>query len=201
MMKTHSLVTVALSAVALATGAQAANVFVQFPSALSAYSTAIGGSGVIGLSGSSPYARTAGDNFSETFSGTGLASVTDFSDSFFIRNFIGSADAVVRVSINDVSIGAFTAVHCNFCGSDQPLSFNASFAAIAPVLGHYNLNYTLTNTIADGDGSISFFTNNEGFLGGSNVSAAPEPISWAMMLTGFGLAGVALRRRRVAFAR
>lgn len=30
------------------------------------------------------------------------------------------------------------------------------------------------------------------------VSAVPEPATWAMMITGFGLAGAALRRRRIA---
>lgn len=32
----------------------------------------------------------------------------------------------------------------------------------------------------------------------TNLSAVPEPTSWAMMLTGFGLAGTAIRRRKVA---
>ena len=31
-------------------------------------------------------------------------------------------------------------------------------------------------------------------------SAVPEPATWAMMITGFGLAGVAIRRRRTTFA-
>jgi len=33
------------------------------------------------------------------------------------------------------------------------------------------------------------------------VAAVPEPAGWALMLTGFGLTGAALRRRRVRFAR
>ena len=38
-------------------------------------------------------------------------------------------------------------------------------------------------------------------IGGVSVTdAVPEPATWALMLTGFGLAGVALRRRRVAVA-
>jgi len=32
------------------------------------------------------------------------------------------------------------------------------------------------------------------------ISAVPEPATWAMMITGFGLAGTAIRRRRVTFA-
>ena len=31
-------------------------------------------------------------------------------------------------------------------------------------------------------------------------SAVPEPATWAMMITGFGLAGTALRRRNRALA-
>ncbi len=33
-----------------------------------------------------------------------------------------------------------------------------------------------------------------------NVSAVPEPATWAMMIMGFGLAGTAIRRRRTVFA-
>lgn len=36
----------------------------------------------------------------------------------------------------------------------------------------------------------------EGFSGGLNIDAVPEPATWAMMLIGFGFAGSALRRRR-----
>lgn len=32
------------------------------------------------------------------------------------------------------------------------------------------------------------------------TNAVPEPASWAMLMTGFGLAGAALRRRRAALA-
>lgn len=33
-----------------------------------------------------------------------------------------------------------------------------------------------------------------------NISAVPEPMTWAMMVLGFGAAGAAMRRRRVSFA-
>ncbi|MBA3895889.1 MAG: PEPxxWA-CTERM sorting domain-containing protein [Sphingomonadaceae bacterium] len=32
------------------------------------------------------------------------------------------------------------------------------------------------------------------------ITAVPEPASWAMMIAGFGMAGVALRRRRALAA-
>jgi len=37
-------------------------------------------------------------------------------------------------------------------------------------------------------------------LSESVTSAVPEPATWAMMITGFGLAGTAIRRRRTTFA-
>jgi hypothetical protein len=35
-------------------------------------------------------------------------------------------------------------------------------------------------------------------LYGTNAAAVPEPASWALMITGFGMAGASLRRRRTA---
>ena len=34
----------------------------------------------------------------------------------------------------------------------------------------------------------------------ATTSAVPEPATWAMMITGFGLAGAAMRRRRATLA-
>lgn len=50
-----------------------------------------------------------------------------------------------------------------------------------------------------GDGS-SFTLDDVSFGAAPSVSAAPEPSTWAMLILGFGLAGAALRRRRVATA-
>lgn len=33
-----------------------------------------------------------------------------------------------------------------------------------------------------------------------NIAAVPEPMTWALMVVGFGAVGVAMRRRRVSFA-
>jgi hypothetical protein len=38
--------------------------------------------------------------------------------------------------------------------------------------------------------------NNELVTGGITLTAVPEPATWAMMITGFGLLGLAARRRR-----
>ncbi len=44
------------------------------------------------------------------------------------------------------------------------------------------------------------FSDNIPFSHDTPVSAVPEPAAWAMMITGFGLAGAAIRRRRGALA-
>ena len=48
----------------------------------------------------------------------------------------------------------------------------------------------------DYDGSY----NNDSTAVNFSLTAVPEPATWALMLTGFGLAGVTLRRRRAAVA-
>ena len=51
--------------------------------------------------------------------------------------------------------------------------------------GTYNLTFQALNSGGD----------NAAFIDGVNVAAVPEPASWALMIGGFGLVGVAMRRR------
>ena len=57
--------------------------------------------------------------------------------------------------------------------------------------GHYSFNIWPRSGTVGGLATISDFAPNN-----SDLSAAPEPASWAMMLGGFGLVGGAMRRRR-----
>lgn len=60
----------------------------------------------------------------------------------------------------------------------------------------YNVNLTVTG-LAGGIKSLNAVAKlGTGFAGG----AVPEPASWALMISGFGLTGAALRRRRAAVA-
>lgn len=60
-----------------------------------------------------------------------------------------------------------------------------------------NLDFT-GNAVLTGTSSARAGTGGNSFALFQNgaITAVPEPASWAMMLTGFGLAGYALRRRR-----
>lgn len=61
---------------------------------------------------------------------------------------------------------------------------------------------SVTGPIASGTHSLVVAGNVTGtagsYSGTLNVYAIPEPATWAMMIAGFGLAGVALRRRAAA---
>jgi len=64
--------------------------------------------------------------------------------------------------------------------------------------GHYSFNIWPRSGTVGGLATISDFAPDN-----SNLSAAPEPAAWAMMVGGFGLTGMAMRRRRsvrLAFA-
>jgi len=62
--------------------------------------------------------------------------------------------------------------------------------------GHYSFNIWPRNSGPGGLATISDFAPNN-----SDLSAAPEPVSWAMMLGGFGAIGGAMRRHRNARVR
>jgi choice-of-anchor C domain-containing protein len=68
-----------------------------------------------------------------------------------------------------------------------------------------NMNYileTLAFHSAGGSNLVSFTSDTDGVfggvIGGVNVSAVPEPATWAMLLLGFGGIGWTLRRRQSA---
>ncbi len=84
------------------------------------------------------------------------------------------------------------------------LSGGAVPLSIVPVPGgggqseaETNGRFTLTATPGDGITRIRFETTTNSFeIDNISGSAVPEPATWAMMITGFGLAGAAIRRRR-----
>jgi hypothetical protein len=66
-------------------------------------------------------------------------------------------------------------------------TFTTSFIAFAP-----------TTTIRFAN--LSGFDGIDPILDNVSVTTVPEPSSWAMMITGFGLVGAGARRRRIAMA-
>lgn len=73
-------------------------------------------------------------------------------------------------------------------------------AAQAPATPGGRVDFESTVLLAAG-GTLDFGVNNNGFFGNDStalaatVTAVPEPATWAMLVTGFGLIGAASRRR------
>ncbi len=102
-----------------------------------------------------------------------VAYLNSFDPSNIATNYLGDAGATPSVGGTgafQVKVGAGGALVLDFGG------LNSQF-------GRYN--YTV-EAFSDADFGQSF--------------GVPEPATWALMLTGFGLAGVSLRRRRTALA-
>lgn len=134
---------------------------------------------------------TSGDFISQTISGTGLASVGSFQNSFMIENITGGTDLSIAALIDGTTVGMFDIVACGFCRDIQTIDVSFSFGAIAGA-GSYDISYVLQNTLAGGDGSIAFLDGGRGTL----TSAVPEPATWAFMIFGFGAIGGAMRRQK-----
>ena len=74
------------------------------------------------------------------------------------------------------------------------------------ITNHDWQHFSLDLTLAGGAHTFTFYEHDEqgvlnagldnvSLTGGTPIAAAPEPAAWALMMTGFGLAGAGLRRR------
>jgi hypothetical protein len=80
----------------------------------------------------------------------------------------------------------------------QPsFDFGSSAVISAPGGGSFSIKYTPC-TICQPDNQIH--TYGQFATDTVTITAVPEPATWAMMISGFGLAGAALRRRRATAA-
>ena len=173
-----------LALLGIASSASAASVSEPFPSAGTSYFSATDGSGTITAGGQSAYMWTTGDYVTQTFTGTGLNSVTSYSAQFQIQDYLGNGnDELWDILINGTMVGSFEAFNCAYCGSDQTIVFNAGpFAAIVGA-GTYDLAFVLVNTVPDGGGSIAFLDGGVSTLAG--IAATPLPATWTMLIAGF----------------
>ena len=134
------------------------------------------------------------------------------------EGYAGSISQSFDTVLNQVYTLTFSYSHNIFGGpSVPPLTFSADFSVgdLNNQLLHGSVTHSSgTNTdlnwktytgsfVGTGAPETLNFTNtspatgNAGiFLDAISVSAAPEPATWMMMIGGFGVAGVAMRRRR-----
>ena len=166
---------------------------------------------VIFLQGSAPTAE--GSNFRYSYSG-------NFSNGEGVR----SGDKLVIFDFKGLAAGSLLTPSPsvvgtveNFSGlssygfTDDPTIANLVFTYTGPTMDLSNQSFgglsalsTLRLPVLDGFSAITTATS--GFATGTGVASqgglgvpggtVPEPASWALMLSGFGMAGAAIRRRR-----
>lgn len=146
--------------------------------------------GVLELSGFTPFVLSDGDDVEVTVTVTDGAFVVPTRDvMFFGLNFDGDDMPVTSSSTGEFSFDGGPPVGAGCCTSviygqnGGALSFTTLFATAAFGLDSpYEVNRI----------SISYQVN--------NTAAVPEPASWALMITGFAGAGFMLRRKAEAHA-
>jgi hypothetical protein len=170
----------------------------------------------IGVPVATPQARTAGDYTYSASSApnSGFYPGSDDGDDVFLT----TDNRLDTITLANFSAGVF-GIGGNFFGSDL---FGFSTAAPFITLTVTDSDGTTTETILNpttgsfrgfvSTGGLSSLTVNVGdtigvwpsvdnlTLGGAldTPGAVPEPASWAMMISGFGLVGGAMRRRRTS---
>ena len=89
----------------------------------------------------------------------------------------------------------YTSDFLNF-GNATAYDFSITMTAANPALTIAPVDPTLTNVT----GARTFNTTRANVSGGFAANSVPEPQSWALMIVGFGMVGVSLRRRKVLVA-
>ena len=105
----------------------------------------------------------------------------------FNQAIIVQKDGSAKIGVTNLAPGSVT-IGGNALSLVVPLSLLPSTGWDAE---HYAFNIWPRSGTVGGLATISDFAPNN-----SDLSAAPEPAAWAMMVGGFGLTGMAMRRRR-----
>ncbi len=95
---------------------------VPFPAAGATYLSQTLGSGVLSPGGSTANMWTAGDFIRQSFSGTGLASVDAFSDTFSIANSLATSETLAFL-VNGKTVGTLTVPSSGASGATSKLYF------------------------------------------------------------------------------
>ena len=179
-----------------------------------AISTVAGDAGT----GSANYNTTTGGYFyNVSATGFPLLSMPELLTQSVNIQQAGGANSVIDVYITQSNMTAFTGGLLSTFTSNTVRGLNATLSsffsssnAIFTGTLLQSANFSSTGLFSGGNAvsaatpfseTVRYTLNftggtNSNFNGTANISAVPEPATWAMMLVGFGAMGVAMRRRR-----
>ena len=120
----------------------------------------------------------------------------DIDASEFVSFSYGGSDLFAAYTITD--LGDFGDLEGSL--GSEPGRYNVNLFGQISGGGRFDYDYFNTDDVGGWNTGVSqaadFGVNGEWNM--ATTSAAPEPAAWALILTGVGLAGAALRRRRAA---
>jgi hypothetical protein len=175
-------------------GTQVTNV--PFPAAGDFY-VSDNGNGNIAVGGQTGYMWTAGDYVISPIFVLRTTDVTDLTANWIFQDYLGNGNnEMFSVLVNGMQVATATIFDCNYCGTYSTVTGTVNFASIGPLLGGYQVELLLQNTVPSGGGAVAWADG--GITGLSyNTSTVPEPGS--MILFGSGVVGLAgLLRRKLS---